>query len=114
MKTFSRVVLPFCLSFSLGACAPAPQVDNPSRAISMGNDLPAAQSFASSRVTPPRRANADIARDFLSLAFGLSIECEAHKAVNPVGARLAPRPNIGEGHNLVSIAVCAGPQDTAL
>ena len=96
MKTFSRVVLPFCLSFSLGACAPAPQVDNPSRAISMANDLPAARSFASSRVTPPRRANADIARDFLSLAF----ELESGRALSrftrfegPITLRLAGRPS---------------------
>ena len=63
------IVLPICLI--LGACAPASyHHDTASRAASPRESaLPPMKGFSSPRPVPPQRANRDILRDFLDLAF---------------------------------------------
>ncbi|WP_238366521.1 DUF2927 domain-containing protein [Mesobacterium pallidum] len=63
------ILLPLLLA--LGACMPAPQADQPSRAALVEPGLPPVKTFAAPHPAPPSRANGDIARDFLDLAFKL-------------------------------------------
>lgn len=53
----------------LTACAPGPSDPPPSRAAAMTSDLPPMRAFAGSAGAPPSRSNAEIAQDFLDLAF---------------------------------------------
>lgn len=64
-----HVFLPICLV--LGACVPASyQSDTASRAApSHDSALPPMKSFSAPSPVPPQRANRDILRDFLDLAF---------------------------------------------
>ncbi|MFB9149463.1 DUF2927 domain-containing protein [Roseovarius ramblicola] len=64
-----RAVLPFCLI--LGACAPAArQPDTASRAAPPHEStLPPMKAFSAPSPLPPQRANRDIMRDFVDLAF---------------------------------------------
>lgn len=52
----------------LSACTPTPQ-DPPGRAAITNDSLPPMKSFMGTRVSAPTRANAEIARDFIDLAF---------------------------------------------
>ncbi|GAA6165036.1 DUF2927 domain-containing protein [Pelagimonas sp. KU-00592-HH] len=61
-----QLVVPFLLT--LGACA-QPQSEAPSRAAISESSLPPMKVFATPRPVAPARANGDIARDFLDLAF---------------------------------------------
>lgn len=53
----------------LASCAPAPQDPPPARAAAMESTLPPMKTFAGRAFAPPARGNAEIARDFLDLAF---------------------------------------------
>ena len=63
-----RLVL--CAALLLSSCAP-PDGDIATRAAIGEAALPPARSFAQAHPEPPARANADIARDFMDLAFRL-------------------------------------------
>ena len=72
MNLIRRVLLPLCLS--LTACTPMAPGDVASRSSLPGPQaagLPAMKAFSVPRPNAPRQANADIARDFLDLAFKL-------------------------------------------
>ncbi|SMX36414.1 DUF2927 domain-containing protein [Maliponia aquimaris] len=72
MRRFRRFLLP--LTLALGACAPSAPVDTvATRAAPMdsGSALPAMKSFAAPRPQRPVASNADMARDFIDLAFAL-------------------------------------------
>ncbi len=62
-----RKMISLVLAITLAACTP---VEGPPdrRAGNLGA-LPAMKTFAATRVTPPSRPNADIARDFIELTF---------------------------------------------
>ncbi|MCW9044155.1 MAG: DUF2927 domain-containing protein [Pseudopelagicola sp.] len=62
-----RAVLPFVLA--LGACVPTTQSDAPTRAAVSESTLPPMKIFAVPHPDRPMRANRDMARDFLDLAF---------------------------------------------
>ncbi|WP_371037752.1 DUF2927 domain-containing protein [Rhodosalinus sp. FB01] len=65
-----RYVLPLLLL--LAACAPAPRAaDTAARLAVAIPKLPPAKQFSAARPDAPARSNADIARDFLDLAFTL-------------------------------------------
>ncbi|MDU8910584.1 DUF2927 domain-containing protein [Aestuariicoccus sp. MJ-SS9] len=66
-----RVFLPLCLVLS--ACTPIASDDTPTRAASIvaQSSLPPVKTFAVPRPEAPVASNADIARDFLDLAFSL-------------------------------------------
>ncbi len=70
-----RALLPLCIA--LGACVPvAPELTAPTGIATRGaalaeTDLPALKTFAARPGEAPAAANADIARDFLDLAFAL-------------------------------------------
>lgn len=64
-----RRLLPLVLL--LGACAPRPPTDAAARLAVELPELPPAKRFAAARPDAPSRSNADIARDFLDLAFTL-------------------------------------------
>ncbi|MBS0124347.1 DUF2927 domain-containing protein [Thetidibacter halocola] len=72
MRPARRLVLPLVLL--LGACMPVASRDTPTRAAAdMPGEsaLPPMKTFAVPRPAPPVASNADIARDFLDLAFTL-------------------------------------------
>ncbi len=54
---------------ALSACAPAPQDPPPDRAMGFQASLPPMKNFAGGTVPLPTRGNAEIAEDFLDLAF---------------------------------------------
>jgi len=54
---------------ALTACTPVPNTSLPARAATNIDSLPPMKSFLGSRIQPPTRANAEIARDFIDLAF---------------------------------------------
>ncbi|MFP4326795.1 MAG: DUF2927 domain-containing protein [Paracoccaceae bacterium] len=90
-----RVVL--CAALLLASCAP-PGDEIASRAATGDAALPQMRSFTAADPEPPRRANADIARDFMDLAFRL----ESGKRLpvftrfeGPVSVRLTGRPSPG-------------------
>ena len=64
-----RVVLPICLI--LGACVPSTYQSNTASRAAMPEEsvLPPMKGFSSPSPVPPQRANRDILRDFLDLAF---------------------------------------------
>src|SRR6056297_1622089 len=65
-----RIVL--FASFLLGACAPGPSSEMPSRAATHeSSTMPAMKSFTAPRPTPVLRSNRDIQRDFMDLTFQL-------------------------------------------
>ncbi|MGR3377294.1 DUF2927 domain-containing protein [Salipiger abyssi] len=67
-----RLLLPLCLAVS--ACMPVPSPDTATRAaasVTSVSGLPAMKSFATPRPMAPVVSNADLARDFLDLAFSL-------------------------------------------
>ena len=65
-----RVLLPLCLA--LGACMPGSPAETPTRAAQFSDPgLPPMKTFAVPRPAPPVQSNADIAQDFLDLAFML-------------------------------------------
>lgn len=64
------VLLPLCLA--LGACMSAPTSEMPTRAATQSEPmLPPMKTFSSTRPETPNVSNADLARDFLDLAFNL-------------------------------------------
>ncbi|WP_111734265.1 DUF2927 domain-containing protein [Roseovarius amoyensis] len=66
------LVISLSLLVWLAGCASAPQSDMPTRAaMPEAIALPPMKAFADTRPVPPTRANRDIARDFLDLAFQL-------------------------------------------
>jgi hypothetical protein len=71
MRRSSRLALP--LTLLLGACMPVSHTEPATRAASVeiGRALPAMKMFSTPRPQRPVASNADIARDFLDLAFAL-------------------------------------------
>nr|WP_212769821.1 DUF2927 domain-containing protein [Thalassovita mangrovi] len=67
----TRLLLPLC--FTLGACMSTAPTEMPTRAASTDAApmLPPMKTFAQTRPDAPKASNADIARDFLDLAFKL-------------------------------------------
>ncbi|MBZ0124431.1 MAG: ATP-dependent transcriptional regulator, partial [Roseovarius sp.] len=66
------LVISLSLLIWLAGCATSPQTDLPTRAaMPEATALPPMKAFAEGRPEPPARANRDIARDFLDLAFEL-------------------------------------------
>lgn len=91
---FRRILLPFLVT--LGACAPVPTSDTPSRAVATA--LPAVKAFATPRPARSTRSNADIARDFMALSF----ELESGRALSvftrfegPITVRVTGQPPAG-------------------
>ncbi len=66
----SRVLMVLSAGLLLG-CTEALDTGKPGRAIIADSTLPPVKTFASTLPEPPRRANSDIARDFLDLHFNL-------------------------------------------
>ncbi len=64
-------LLALALALGLAACAPAPPADEapPQRLAAQVGPLPPMKIFGATRPAPPRRSNAEIARDFLDLTF---------------------------------------------
>ena len=60
-----------CLAVLLAACTPTPDRPATSRAVIAPAQLPPMRTFATHRATPPVRSNAEMAQDFLDLAFRL-------------------------------------------
>ena len=65
----SRLAL--LLALSLGACMPVAPAEMATRAAFVDTGLPPMKVFSAPDPQPPRASNADIARDFLDLAFSL-------------------------------------------
>ena len=63
-----RLALALAFAALLAACAPLSEAPPDRRAPVLG-PLPAMKSFGATRVTPPIRPNAEIARDFIDLTF---------------------------------------------
>jgi len=55
----------------LAACSPSANIEVASRAAPTAGDMPPMKMFSAAQVTPPRRANSQIARDFMDLSFQL-------------------------------------------
>ena len=98
-----RFLLPFYLVLS--GCVPSAPSDMPSRAqtTSIDGNLPAVKVFTAPRPIPSYRANSDIARDFLDLAFNL----ESGRSLptltrfeGPISVRVTGRPSAGLGSDL--------------
>ncbi|OUD10743.1 ATP-dependent transcriptional regulator [Marivivens niveibacter] len=89
-------VLKLCAVTAITACTPVPQHHEPSRAISMENNLPPMRTFASNNVSLPTRPNSELLNDFLDLTFRL----ESGRNVplftrfeGPISVRLTGSPN---------------------
>lgn len=55
----------------LAACNPSANIDMASRAAPTADDMPPMKMFSAAQVSPPRRSNNQISRDFLDLSFML-------------------------------------------
>jgi len=80
---------------ALTACTPMPQDDPPSRLMVMAETLPPMRSFVGATDEPAARSNAEMARDFLDLAF----QMESGRAVplltrfeGPISVRVTGNP----------------------
>ena len=69
MRSARRLLLPVYLL--LGACVPVAPADTPTRAAAADAALPPMKAFYTPQPQRPRASNADIARDFIDLAFTL-------------------------------------------
>ncbi len=71
---------------TMSACTPMPPEAPPSRALSMTESLPPMRDFGVAQAPAPARANAEIAQDFLDLAFRM----ESGRAVPVMTRFVAP------------------------
>ncbi|MWD29793.1 DUF2927 domain-containing protein [Aquicoccus sp. SCR17] len=104
-----RRLLALGLVLTLGACV-MPAEDRPdtaSRAATVdAPPLPPVKTFALRRPAPPDRANADIARDFLDLAFTLESGRPLDRLTRfegPISVRVTGRPHAGFGADLARL-----------
>lgn len=104
MRRARRYLLPFYLF--LGACMPVTPTETATRAAAVSSDqagLPAMKSFSVPRPVAPVASNADMARDFLDLAFAL----ESGRALpvftrfeGPISVKLTGEASASMAHDL--------------
>lgn len=96
-----RAVLPIFLA--LGACVSTTQSDAPTRAAVSESTLPPMKIFAVPQPERPTRANRDIARDFLDLAFTMESGRTLDRMTRfeePISVRVTGTPPVSLGPDL--------------